>query len=313
MKQGLIGHLMAHKPHIAFLGTGIMGAPMARHLAEAGFPLKVWNRTPEKAEALAACGATIASSASEAVADADVIVFMVTSGEAADDVLFGTGEVATHLKSGAIVVMMSSIAVDVARAQARRLARYNVGYVDAPVSGGETGAINATLAIMAGGTDHDFEAVLPVLSVLGRVTHIGQVGAGQLTKLANQIIVAGTIALISEAFTLAAQGGADPAQVRQALTGGFADSIILQQQGLRMIEGRFTPGGNAFNQVKDFDAVARVASEVQLSLPTTECVSKLFRAMVAEGDGALDHSGLIRHIQRLNGLLKTDIQPGASS
>lgn len=304
---------MTLTPHIAFLGTGIMGAPMARHITQAGFPLTVWNRSPDKAQPLAAFGATVASSAREAVSNADIAIFMVTSGQAADEILFGTGEAAAHLRPGAIVVMMSSIAVDIARTEASRLAALGIGYVDAPVSGGEKGAINATLAIMAGGSERDVAAVSPVLGALGRVTHIGPVGTGQLAKLANQIIVAGTIALISEAFTLAAQGGADPAQVREALAGGFADSVILQQQGLRMIEGRFTPGGDAFNQVKDFDAVARVAEETHLSLPTTECVSALFRGMVAEGDGGLDHSGLIRHIQRINGLLKTDDQTKASS
>ncbi|MBB2202769.1 NAD(P)-dependent oxidoreductase [Gluconacetobacter tumulisoli] len=293
---------MTSMPHVAFLGTGIMGAPMARHIAQAGYPVAVWNRTPDKARPLAEFGAEIAPSAAQAVSGADIVIFMVTSGQAANQILFADGGAADHIKAGAIVVMMSSIAVDIAHTQAARLRERGIGYVDAPVSGGEKGAINKALAIMAGGSEDDIAAVSAVLGVLGRVTHIGPAGTGQLAKLANQIIVAGTITLIAEAFTLAERGGADPARVRQALTGGFADSVILQQHGLRMIERRFAPGGDAINQVKDLDAAASIAEELHLTLPTTERVADLFRAMVAAGDGGLDHSGILLHIERINGL-----------
>ncbi|NVN12708.1 NAD(P)-dependent oxidoreductase [Nguyenibacter vanlangensis] len=294
-------------PRVAFLGTGIMGAPMARHIAQAGYRISAWNRTDDKARPLAAFGVEVAPSAVQAVSGADIVIVMVTSGQAANQILFEDGRAAAHIKAGAIVVMMSSIAVDVARTQAARLRELGIGYVDAPVSGGEKGAIDKTLAIMAGGSPDDIAAVSPLLGVLGRVTYIGPVGTGQLAKLANQVIVAGTITLIAEAFTLAERGGADPARVRQALTGGFADSVILQQHGLRMIERRFTPGGDAINQVKDLDAAARIAEEHHLALPATERVAELFRAMVAAGDGGLDHSGIFLHIARLNGLPTHDI------
>jgi 2-hydroxy-3-oxopropionate reductase len=186
--------------------------------------------------------------------------------------------------------------------QGRRAAEFGVRYVDAPVSGGEIGARNATLAIMAGGSEEDFAAIAPILTAMGRPVRVGPVGCGQLAKLVNQLIVAGTIANVAEALLLAERGGASPAKVREALAGGFADSTILQLAGKRMIEGDFTPGGPAKWQLKDTRNALAYAESVGLSLPVASVVDSLFAAMVEHGDGDLDHSGLIREMRRRNGI-----------
>ena len=218
---------MASPRAIALLGTGIMGGHMARRLAQAGFAVTVWNRGRAKAEKLSQFGVKIADSPSAACADADVCIVMLSNGPVVEEVLFSPDSArrspAEAMQSGSALVVMSSIPVETCRAQAPRLAARGVDYIDAPVSGGEPGARDGTLAIMAGGERAVVEQLAEVFSALGRVTHIGPVGTGQMTKLANQIIVGGTIAAVAEALHFATRGGADPAAVRRALMGGFGD------------------------------------------------------------------------------------------
>ncbi|MCZ4430232.1 NAD(P)-dependent oxidoreductase [Agrobacterium sp. SOY23] len=291
---------MADIRQIAVIGTGIMGAPMAGRLAEAGFSVKAWNRSAEKAAILAGKGVQPAVTAAEAVAVADVVLCMLSSGPVCDEVLLGASGVVSTMKPGAILLVMSSIPVDSARGQAEAAKAHGVAYVDAPVSGGEEGAIEGTLAIMAGGEQRDVDALRPLLNCLGRVTHVGPVGCGSLAKLANQLIVASTICAVAEALTLVEAGGADPAQVRQALLGGFADSTVFRQHGKRMVEGDFRPGGPAKYQVKDTSTALAFARSLGLGLPVGEEVDRLFRSMVEHGAGELDHSGVILEIKRMN-------------
>lgn len=291
---------MADIRQIAVIGTGIMGAPMAGRLAEAGFSVKVWNRSADKAAVLAKKGVQPAATAAEAAAKADVVLCMLSSGPVCDEVLLGASGVVSTMKPGAILLVMSSIPVDSARQQAEAARARSVRYIDAPVSGGEKGAIEGTLAIMAGGEQRDVDALRPLLNCLGRVTHVGPVGCGSLAKLANQLIVASTICAVAEALTLVEAGGADPAQVREALLGGFADSTVFRQHGKRMVESNFRPGGPAKYQVKDTSTALAFAKSRGLRLPVGEEVDRLFRSMVEHGAGELDHSGVILEIKRMN-------------
>lgn len=291
---------MADIRQIAVIGTGIMGAPMAGRLAEAGFSVKAWNRSADKAAVLAKKGVQPAATAPEAAAEADVVLCMLSSGPVCDEVLLGASGVVSTMKPGAILLVMSSIPVDSARQQAEAAKARGVRYIDAPVSGGEKGAIEGTLAIMAGGEQRNVDALRPLLNCLGRVTHVGPVGCGSLAKLANQLIVASTICAVAEALTLVEAGGADPAQVREALLGGFADSTVFRQHGKRMVESNFRPGGPAKYQVKDTSTALAFAKSRGLRLPVGEEVDRLFRSMVEHGAGELDHSGVILEIKRMN-------------
>lgn len=286
---------------IGFVGTGIMGVQMARRLAQAGHRVAAWNRSRDKAAPLAEYGAAIADSPAAAAKGADFLISMLSDGPTCDDVLIRQGAVAA-LPRGAIAIVMASIPVDTAQGEAAACAALGVGYVDAPVSGGEGGARDGTLAIMAGGEAADVERVRPVLEVLGRVTHVGPAGMGQLAKLCNQMIVANTIATIAEALLLAKRGGADPAAVRQAIAGGFADSTILRVHGERILKGNFVPGGPAKHQLKDCRTAIATAERLKLDLPVSDLVRRLFEDMVAHGDGEIDHSGLYRELERRNGL-----------
>ena len=220
---------------IAFLATGIMGAPMARNLLKAGHSVAVWNRTPEKAKALASDGAEVANSPSDAARGRECVFVMASDGPACDEIFFGENGVGGEIQSGALAVVCSSIPPETARAQARRLGESGVGYADAPVSGGERGATAGTLAVMVGASDADAARVVPILRALGNPVHVGPVGGGQLAKLANQAIVGATIAAVAEALLLVEKGGANPKAAREALLGGFADSEILRQHGERML------------------------------------------------------------------------------
>jgi 3-hydroxyisobutyrate dehydrogenase-like beta-hydroxyacid dehydrogenase len=285
---------------ISFLGTGIMGAPMAMRLAAAGFPVTAWNRSPEKLASLA--GLAVAPTACAAVERAEVVVCMLSSGQVCDAVLLGPEGAVAAMAPGATLVVMSSIPVGTARAQAAACAARDIAYVDAPVSGGERGATNGTLAIMAGGDAAVVEALAPLFAPLGRPTHVGPVGSGQLAKLANQLIVASSICAVAEALLLAERGGADPARVREALLGGFADSAVLRQHGLRMVERDFKPGGPAKHQIKDTGTALDLARAQKLRLPVAEEVDRLFRSLVEHGGGDLDHSAVIVELRRLNAL-----------
>jgi 3-hydroxyisobutyrate dehydrogenase-like beta-hydroxyacid dehydrogenase len=284
------------KPRIAFLGTGIMGLPMCGHLLDAGYAVTVWNRTRGKASSLAARGAVIADSASAAVVGAHYVVVMLSTGPVVTEVLFGEGGAAASITSGGTVIVMSSIPVETSREHAERLAGRGVHYVDAPVSGGEKGAIEASLTIMAGGYAGDISAATDVLSAMGRVTRVGPVGSGQLAKLANQVIVGITIDAVAEAFLLVKAGGGDLEAVRDALIGGFADSTVLRQHGERMIKGNFEPGGKSEVQLKDLRTSLALAESLGIELPVLRLTESLFERMCDAGLGSLDHSGLYRYL-----------------
>lgn len=287
------------KRKIAFLGTGLMGAPMARRLLGAGFSVTAWNRDRDKAKALSGDGAIIASTPSEAASTADVVISMLTNAQAVSQVLFDMGTVEA-MKPDAVVIDMSSIAPPFAREHAEKLAKRGIRHIDAPVSGGVVGASAGTLAIMAGGDAVVIAELSDVFAPMGRVTHVGPHGAGQLAKLANQQIVAVTIGAVAEAMMLIEAGGGSPAAFRDAVRGGFADSRILEIHGKRMIDRQFAPGGSSANQLKDLDAVMATAKALSLTLPLTEAVHAEFTEFVARGNGETDHSALLLHLEDWN-------------
>ena len=287
---------------VGFIGTGIMGKPMARNLLQAGYPVRAWNRSPAKAQELAAHGAEVLPTPALAAKGAQVLVCMLSDGPTCDEVLFGEGGAARVLAPGALVIVMSSIAVDSAVEQARQCAALGLHYLDAPVSGGERGAREASLAIMVGGEVAAFEQGREVLAAMGRPVHVGPAGTGELSKLVNQLIVASTIATVAEGLLLAERGGADPVKVHEALLGGFVDSPIWRQHGQRMLDNDFTPGGPAKWQLKDTRTALAQAQKLGLSLPVGSLVDGLFQAMIEAGDGELDHAGLIRQLRRHNQL-----------
>ncbi|MBZ0335198.1 NAD(P)-dependent oxidoreductase [Marinobacter sp. AL4B] len=295
-------------PRIAFLGIGLMGAPMTRNLLNAGYPMTLWNRTESKCEPFAD-EATIAQSPAEAVADADVVITMLENGQVVDDVLVEQGAIAA-LKAGALLIDMSSVQPSVARGHAALAAKRSAGYLDAPVSGGTVGAAEARLSIMAGGSETDVARALPVFEVLGKCTHIGPTGAGQLAKLANQAIVGITIGAVSEALLLAAKGGADPAAVREALMGGFAGSRILELHGQRMIDRDFAPGAPARIQLKDLRMILDEARAEGLTLPLSQQVHNEYLSLMANGHSEVDHSGLLLELEHLNGTLMGSLGRG---
>lgn len=283
---------------IALLGTGLMGYPMSRNIAAAGYDLTVWNRSQHKAEGLTAHGVGIADKVEIAVSGADVIISMLSDGPAVAGII----ETAkSGLKQGAIWLDMSSTKPDETRRFADTLKTVQVAFLDAPVSGGSKGAEAGTLAIMVGGDAENFAAAEPVFAAMGRATLVGPTGAGQLAKLANQAIVAVTIGAVAEAMLLLEQNGADATAVRAALKGGFADSTILQQHGARMTNRDFDPGGLTKLQLKDLDNV--LAEAGSLKLPVVEHVRDRFHRYMTEMDGGdRDHSGLFEELRDLNGL-----------
>ena len=283
---------------VTVLGTGLMGAPMARNLLKAGHEVTAWNRTRAKADALADDGARVAGELREAVAGASFVVTMLSDGPAVRAVL---DEVADAMEAGATLIDMSSIRLEEAREHATLLAGHDVRALDAPVSGGTKGAAEGTLAIMVGGEASAFDRARPVLEAMGRPTLVGPAGSGQLAKLCNQTIVAITIGAVAEAVLLARKGGADPDAMRAALAGGFADSVILRQHGDRMDAGDYEPGGPSRLQLKDLDNALREAGANGLALPLTEQVRERFHALVHEMDGGnLDHAALMLELERRN-------------
>jgi 2-hydroxy-3-oxopropionate reductase len=284
---------------IAFLGTGLMGAPMAANLLAAGLDVTVWNRTPEKAQPLVTRGANLAETPTAAVAGADAAVTMLSNGPAIDDLLEAQG-VADTLPEDALFIDCSSIPPATARRHAERLAARGVGYLDAPVSGGPSGAESAGLAVMVGGGEADFARGEALLRALGTPTHVGPAGSGQIAKLANQVIVGLAIGAVAEGLLLAEQGGADPAKVKEALTGGFADSKILQIHGQRMLDRTFFPGAAARVHLKDMATILDAAREADLALPLSETVHGLFRDLADHGGAGYDHSALLLELERRN-------------
>jgi 3-hydroxyisobutyrate dehydrogenase-like beta-hydroxyacid dehydrogenase len=283
---------------IGFIGTGVMGRWMIGHLAAAGAELKIQNRNRAKADALAAPGVTVADTPAEAARGSDALILMVTDTAAVEAALFGASGAAEGLGSGSLIIDMGTSAVTATRDFASRLAGRGVEYVDAPVSGGEPAAREARLTIMAGGSDAALARARPVLERLGtRITHVGEVGAGQVAKAANQIIVALTIGAVAEALTLAKRAGVDPARVREAIRGGFAESRILELHGAKMVTGAFEPGGRVRIQRKDVDQALALARSLGLELPASALSLTLWDEMIALGWGDLDHSALVKLIE----------------
>ena len=286
---------------IAVLGIGLMGYPMALRLCQAGHSVHAWNRTPQKAQRLASAGATVHEQAADAMRAAECAISLLENGDVVADVLFAQGA-AQALKPGALMIDMSSIQPRQARAHAQHLAQIGVDHLDAPVSGGTLGAEQGTLAIMVGGESVPFERAQPVFAALGRATHVGAHGSGQLAKLANQMIVGITIGAVAEALLLCERGGADMAKVKQAISGGFADSRILQVHGQRMVERDFTPRARMSVQLKDLRNALATASETGFDAPITQLFEKLYSEGIEHGLTDLDHAGLFVELARRNGM-----------
>ena len=286
---------------VAVLGIGLMGYRMTQRLLEAGHEVHVWNRTHERALPLADLGATVHASAPQAAAAAECVITMLENGPVVGEVLFDLGT-AQAMAADTLVIDMSSIRPSEARDHAARLGERGVAHLDAPVSGGTVGAEQGTLAIMAGGRLQDYQRALPLFSALGRPTHVGPHGAGQMAKLANQMIVGITIGAVAEALLFAAKGGADMAKVREAIQGGFADSRILQLHGQRMVERDFTPHGRLSVQLKDMRNALATAQEIGFDAPITQLFEALYAAGDEHGLGGLDHSGLFVELASRNAM-----------
>lgn len=285
---------------IGFIGLGIMGRPMAGHLLDAGYELVTYIKHGSLDEALAAKGMQAVDSPKAVAEHADIIITMVPDTPDVEDVLFSEGGVAEGLKPGTLVIDMSSIAPVPTQAFAKRITEAGGEYVDAPVSGGEGGAVNAALTIMVGATEEGFKRALPILEVMGKtITHIGGHGAGQTCKVANQIVVALTIEAVAEGLLFASKAGADVAKVREALLGGLAQSKILDVHGERMIKRTFDPGFRIRLHQKDLNLALESARSLNLSLPGTANAQQLFQACAANGGADWDHAGLLRALEKL--------------
>lgn len=288
---------------IGFIGLGAMGLPMAINLCRAGFAVTVWNRTAARAEPLRALGA-VAADAPCALGGLSVVCLNLADDAAVESVLWGAQGLGAQLARGSVVVDFGTTSLALTRACAARLAERGAAWVDAPVSGGVTGAESASLSIMAGADAAVFERVLPVLQTVGRqALRIGEVGAGQVAKACNQVVVSATLLGVAEALTLARRAGVDAARVREALLGGFAASRILEVHGQRMLDARFEPGFKAGLHRKDLNLVLEAARALDLPLPTTQQALHCLDALVAAGASELDSSALIRVVQA--GVLQT--------
>jgi 3-hydroxyisobutyrate dehydrogenase-like beta-hydroxyacid dehydrogenase len=284
---------------VGFLGTGLMGKPMAERLLSAGYQVTAWNRTAEKAAPLASFGAKIAATPSEAVANCDLVCVVLEAGPAVESVLFASGA-DKAIRKGAVVVDFSSIAPDTAQAHNIALAAQGIGHLDAPVSGGPYGAEAGTLAIMAGGLPENFAYAEPVLQTLGTPILVGPSGTGQIAKLGSQTVVAGAIAAVAEALLLAKANGADPAKVREAWFGGFADSKILRIHAMRMLNRDFRPGGHVRTHRKDLDAAVASAQSAGLDLPLLRFLHATFVDLCDRGLGDADHAAFVLGLEARN-------------
>lgn len=283
-------------PTVAFLGTGLMGRPMASRLAAGGVALRAWNRTASKAQDLAACGALPCAALSDAVEGAAVVISMLEAGPAVGAIMDAA---LPALTPGALWIDMSSTRHDEALAFHTRLAAQGMRFLDAPVSGGVPGAEAGTLAIMAGGSLADFDEALPLFALLGSARLVGPAGSGQVAKLCNQLIVGASIHIVAEALLLAQAAGADPEAVREAIRGGFAGSRVLEVHGQRMLERNFVPGGQVKSQLKDLRNVLAAAGEVGLALPMAAVAARSYESIEAEWEKA-DHAAALLALERIN-------------
>ena len=284
---------------VGFIGLGTMGTPMALNLRKAGHSLFVASRS-KIPTAFAEEGATVCTNAAEVAKRADIIITMVPDTPHVEDALFNPEGVAAGLSKGKIVVDMSSISPVATKDFAKRINALGCEYLDAPVSGGEVGAKAASLTIMVGGSEAAFDKVRPIFELMGKnITLVGGNGDGQITKVANQIIVALNIEAVGEALLLAAKAGADPAKVRQALMGGFANSRILEVHGERMVKRTFDPGFRIELHQKDLNLALTTARQLGVSLPNTATAQELFNACAAHGGAKWDHSGMVRALEKM--------------
>jgi 2-hydroxy-3-oxopropionate reductase len=286
--------------NIGFIGLGIMGKPMAEHLVKAGHTLFVYDVVPAGVDALAAQGATKCASSKEVAQKSEIVIVMVPDTPDVEAVLFGANGVADGISAGKIVVDMSSISPVETKEYAKKLAAKGVEMVDAPVSGGQVGAEQASLSIMCGGKEQVFSKVRPLLEKMGKnINLVGGNGDGQTAKVANQIIVALTIEAVGEALLFASRAGANPENVRKALLGGFAQSRILEVHGERMIKRTFNPGFRIRLHQKDLNLALTAARQLGLALPHTASAQQLFNALAADGKSDLDHSAMVQALENL--------------
>ena len=288
------------RPIIGFIGLGIMGKPMARNLIKAGYPLIVHNRSRAAVNDLTKEGAQAATDAKEVAGRTEIIITMLPDSSDVDLVCAGEDGIFSALKSGTLLIDMSTISPAVACKLAGDAQRRGCDMLDAPVSGGEAGAISASLSIMIGGEAAAVEQAMPIFESLGKnIVHVGRAGAGQVTKAANQMVVGTTIAIVSEALVLAAKAGVDPVKVRQALLGGFAQSKILEAHGQKMLEHNFKPGFRIRLHEKDMKIALGAGFEYGVPLMVTGQVAQMMSAMKSMGHGDLDHSGLVKLIEQM--------------
>ena len=276
-----------------------MGLPMSKNIAKAGYNLTVFNRSKNKAEPLKEFGAKISNTLKDAVDGSDIVITMLTDDTAVDEVM-NNDDFTKSLKSGAIVIDMSSVKPTTATKHGNNLKLKEINYLDAPVSGGTIGAEEASLAIMVGGEKNIFDDAIDILKKMGNPTLVGPIGSGQVSKLANQIIVGLTIGAVAEAVTLCEKAGADPNKMIKALSGGWADSKVLQTHGKRMINKDFTPKGRTSVHLKDMNNILECANNYNTHLPISNLVKEMYKSLVENGHGETDHSSLYKEIERIN-------------
>ena len=285
--------------NIGFIGTGLMGFPMAKNILKAGYKVKAFNRSINKAEPLKDFGAEISNSIGELVKASDVVITMLTNDDAVNEVI-GSDEFLNNLKPNSTVIDMSSVKQTTAVNHGKNLKSRKINYLDAPVSGGTIGAEEASLAIMIGGEQMVFDSVKDILKSMGNPTLVGPIGCGQVSKLANQIIVGLAIGAVAEAVTLCEKAGADPNKMIKALSGGWADSKVLRTHGKRMIDKDFSPKGKTSSQLKDMNNILECANNYNTQLPISNLVKEMYKSLVENGHGEIDHSSLYKEIERIN-------------
>ena len=285
--------------NVSFIGIGLMGFPMAKNLLKSGYNLKAYNRSQDKADRLKEFGAEISKSIKEVVTNSDVVITMLTDDAAVEKVM-GSDEFISNIKESATVIDMSSVNPIITKKYAEILKEKNINYLDAPVSGGTIGAEEASLAIMVGGDEKTFKECYDLLKILGNPTLVGPVTSGQISKLANQIIVGVTIGAVAEAVTLCEKSGTNPSKMIEALSGGWADSKILQTHGKRMISKDFSPKGKTTTQLKDMTNIINAGKAVETHLPISSLIKEMYKDLVADGHGNTDHSSLYNAIEKIN-------------
>jgi len=285
--------------NIGFIGIGLMGFPMAKNLLKSGYNLKAYNRSQDKADRLKEYGAEISLSIKDVVTNADVVITMLTDDAAVEKVM-SSDEFIYNIKEGATVIDMSSVNPVLTIKYSKKLKEKKINYLDAPVSGGTIGAEEASLAIMVGGNEETFKNCYELLKKMGNPTLVGPVSSGQISKLANQIIVGVTIGAVAEAITLCEKSGTNPNKMIEALSGGWADSKILQTHGRRMIDKDFTPKGKTTTQLKDMTNIVNAGKAVETHLPISSLIKEMYKDLVADGHGNTDHSSLYNAIEKIN-------------